>query len=111
MALGSFSGIKFDALGIRLVHGISPYEFVRAYGHDDTTAQLLAKNTNIHLIAASIPSKTSLAIIDSLSSRLRDIRDSSVVVDDLTPYAAPAATAQVLLNGSSTKNKYVLIHI
>jgi hypothetical protein len=37
-----------------------------------------------------------------LTSRLRDIRDASVVVDESSPFAAPAATAQVLLNGAST---------
>lgn len=100
---GHFFGIEFPALGIELVRCISPYEIVRGFGFDDTTAQTLAKQSNIHLLVSAIPTHTSAALLDNICSRLRDIRDASVVIDDSTPYAAPAATAQVLLNGSSTQ--------
>ncbi|KAL7504453.1 hypothetical protein ACHAXN_002097, partial [Cyclotella atomus] len=99
---GRLFGVEFEALGIRLVRSISPYEVVRGFGFDDTTAQTLSLQNNIHLLAASVPTNTSRALLDCLTSRLRDIRDASVVVDESSPFAAPAATAQVLLNGAST---------
>ena len=36
-----------------------------------------------------------------LTDRIRDIRDSCVNVDESTPYAAPAATSQILFNGAT----------
>ena len=48
-----------------------------------------------------MPSLTSLAILECLVNRLRQIGDSSIVVDETTPFHAPAATAQILYNGAT----------
>ena len=97
---GSF-GIEYDCMNASLVRQISPYEFVRGYGHADDMIGVLALRGNFDLLAYSIPVKTSASIFDCLASRLRSIRDSSVTVDESTPFAAPAATAQILFNGAS----------
>jgi hypothetical protein len=64
-------------------------------------ARKLALRTNIHLLTNSIPSFTSVASFDCIRDRLRLIREKSITVDDSTPFAAPAAVSQILLNGAT----------
>ena len=95
-------GIEFDCLNSSLVRQLSPYEFVRGYGYGDDSVNVLALRKNFGLMAHSIPTQTSASIFDCVASRLRVLRDASLVVDESTPFAAPAATAQILFNGSTS---------
>eukprot|EP00956_Cyclotella_meneghiniana_P009860 scaffold13641_cov42-Cyclotella_meneghiniana.AAC.4 len=88
-------------LNVSLIRQISPYEVVRGFGYTDQLSQHLALGSNLYLLPSAVPSHSSLAILTCLADRLRDIRDSSVNVDETTPYAAPAATAQILFNGAT----------
>ena len=100
---GRFFGIEFkvDDLNVTLVRQISPYEVVRGFGFSDKLSQHLALGSNLHLLPSAVPSNSSLSLMSCLADRIRDIRDSCVNVDESTPYAAPAATSQILFNGAT----------
>jgi hypothetical protein len=85
----------------RLVRPISPYEFAKGFGYSDQLTRKLAKRSYFHLLLDGIPALTSFAILNCIVHRLRDICDSSIPVDESMPFAAAAATAQVLFNGAT----------
>ena len=98
-------GIEFDCMGARLVRPISPYEFTRGFGYSEHITHKLAECSYFHLLLDAIPSSTSDAVLRCLIHHLHDIRTSitvdDIAVDDTTPFAAHAATAQVLFNGAT----------
>jgi hypothetical protein len=98
---GRLFGIQFKHMNATLVRPISPYEYVRGFGYKDDIAQKLALPANYPLLTGSIPLHTSAACFDAITNRMREIRDNSIVVDESTPFIAPAATAQIVANGAS----------
>ncbi|KAL3787769.1 LOW QUALITY PROTEIN: hypothetical protein HJC23_009820, partial [Cyclotella cryptica] len=97
---GQSFGIEFDCMDARLVRPISPYEFAKGFGYSDQLTRKLAERS-YYLLLDGIPALTSSAILNCIVHRLRDIRDGSIPVDESTPFAAAAATAQVLFNGAT----------
>ncbi|KAL3785603.1 hypothetical protein HJC23_004751 [Cyclotella cryptica] len=98
---GQSFGIEFDCMDMRLVRPISPYEFAKGFGYSDQLTCKLAERSYFHLLLDGIPALTSSAVLNCIVHRLRDIRDSSIPVDESTPFVATAATAQVLFNGAT----------
>jgi hypothetical protein len=88
-------------LNATFVRAISPYKFVRGFGYKDDVAQKLSLPSFYPLLAGSVPLRSSAAVLETVTSRIREIRDDSVVVDKTTPFAAPAATAQIVFNGAT----------
>eukprot|EP00956_Cyclotella_meneghiniana_P032499 scaffold89719_cov47-Cyclotella_meneghiniana.AAC.1 len=98
---GTVFGIEFTCMKTDLVRPISPYEVVRGFGFSDATTQSLAKRSNFHLMRNCIPTRTSMSILTCVTSRLRDIRDSSLCVDTSTPFNCESGTAQIFFQGAT----------
>ena len=95
-------GIEYDCMNTTLVRQISPYEAVRGYGFGDEIARTLALRSNLELVQGAIPTRTSSAVFDCVITYIRDLCDTAVTVDETTPFAAPAATSQILFNGATS---------
>ncbi|KAL3802962.1 hypothetical protein HJC23_011585, partial [Cyclotella cryptica] len=95
---GQSFGIEFDCMDATTCQA---HFSIRGFGYSDQLTRKLAERSYFHLLLDGIPALTSSAILNCIVHRLRDIRDGSIPVDESTPFAAAAATAQVLFNGAT----------
>lgn len=97
---GPYFGIKYRCDDDTFIRAISPFEFSRCFGLSDNLTYHLSKKDYQHQLDNGIPSRTSSSILILCYDRLKHIRDSNTQIFDPSNHSAPAALANVFLNGS-----------
>jgi hypothetical protein len=100
----TFSGhlfwIEFQCEGDSFVRPISLFEFVRCFNlHNDLTYKM-SHPSNTSYLDASIPAFTSAHILQTCNLRLTSIRDANLQLFEPSSVVAPAAMANVFVNGT-----------
>jgi hypothetical protein len=94
-------GIEFTYEGHTYVRAISLFKFTRCYNLEDEITYKISHQSNIFCLDAAIPGRTLAHIFDQLLTCLISIRDTNCSIFSPNQYAAPAACAQVFLNGAA----------
>jgi hypothetical protein len=93
-------GIEFRCDDDVFVRPISPFEFVRCFDLRDDITYKLSQPTYHPLLSGAIPSRFSSHLLHMCHDRLRAIRDANLQIYDPSSHSAPAALANVFVNGA-----------
>jgi hypothetical protein len=97
---GRLFGIEFTADDDTFVRPLSLFEFVRCFNLTDDLTYKLSHPSNESFNDAAIPAFTSASIFQACHSRLTTIRDANLQLYEPNITHAPAAMANVFINGT-----------
>jgi hypothetical protein len=93
-------GLEFKCDGDSYVRPISSFEFARCFNLSDDLTYRLSHQSNNYCLDASIPALTSRHLMDQCHERLLQIRDANLQIFEPHHIHAPAALANVFVNGA-----------
>eukprot|EP00956_Cyclotella_meneghiniana_P020963 scaffold37640_cov83-Cyclotella_meneghiniana.AAC.2 len=97
---GNYYGIEFRCDDNVLVRAISPFEFTRMFQLSDELTYHLSTPTYAHLLEHGVPYRTSSSVFALCHDKLCAIREANVELFDPSSHSAPAALANVFVNGA-----------